>query len=50
MVNTGKSVVFNLCHVVTHFATQLNLTNPFWKLPVRHVQCTCVCTIKNHNG
>jgi len=29
------------------FATQFNLTSPFWKLPVRQrqMECSCVCTV-----
>ena len=42
-------MIFNLFHAATHFATQFNLTTPFRKLPVRHMKCSCVCTIENHN-
>jgi len=49
MRRTSKPVVFNLFHAATHFATQFNLTTPFGKYPVRHMKCSCVCTIKNHN-
>jgi len=27
----------------------LVLTTPFRKFPVRHMKCSCVCTIENHN-
>jgi len=49
MRRTSKPVVFNLFHAGTHFATQFNLTTPFRKFPVRHMKCSCVCTIENHN-
>ena len=49
MRRTSKPVVFNLFHAATHFATQFNLTTPFRKFPVRHVKCSGVCTIENHN-
>ena len=50
MRRTSKPVVFNqLFHAVTHFATQFNLTTPFRKFPVRHMKCSCVCTIEKHN-
>jgi len=44
-----KSVVFNLFHAATHFAAQFNLTTPFRKFPGRHMKCSCVCAIENHN-
>jgi len=44
-----KPAVFNLFHAATHFATQFNLTIPFRKFPVRHMKCSCVCTIENHS-
>ena len=47
MRKTSKRVVFNLVHAATHFATQFNLTTPFRKFPVKHMKCSCVCTIKN---
>jgi len=43
-------VVFNLFNAATHFATQFNQTIPFRKLPVKHMKCSCVCTIENENG
>jgi len=49
MRRTSKPVLFNLFHAATHFATQFNLTTPFRKFPVRHMKCSCVCTIENHN-
>jgi len=50
MRRTSKPVVFNqLFHAAIHFATQFNLTTPFRKFPVRHMKCSCVCTIENHN-
>jgi len=49
MRRTSKPVVFNLFHAATHFATQFILTTPFRKFPVRHMKCSCVCTIENHN-
>jgi len=42
-------VIFNLIHAATHFATHFNLITPFRKIPVRHMKCSCVCTIENHN-
>jgi len=45
MRKTSKPVVFNLFHAATHFTTQFNLTTP----SVRHMECSCVCTIENHN-
>ena len=50
MRRTSKPVLFNLFHAATHFATPFNLTTPFRKFPVRHMECSCVCTIENHNG
>ena len=49
MRRTSKPVGFNLFHAATHFANQFNLTNPSRKFPVRHMKCSCVCTIENHN-
>jgi len=49
MRGTSKPVVFNLFHAATHFATQFNLTTTFPKFPVRHIKCSCVCGIENHN-
>jgi len=49
MRRTSKPVVFNLFYAATHFATQFNLTTPFRKFPVRHMKCSCVCTIENYN-
>jgi len=49
MRRISKPVVFNLFRAATHFATQFNLTTPFRKFPVRHMKCSCVCTIENHN-
>ena len=42
-------VVFNLFHTAPHFSTQFNLTTPFQKFPVVHMQCSCVCAIENHS-
>jgi len=43
-------MVFNqLFHAASHFATQSNKTTPFRKFPVRHMKCSCICTIENHN-
>ena len=44
-----RAVVFNLFYAANHFATQINLTTAFRKLPVRHMKCSCVCTIENHS-
>jgi len=49
MRRTSKPVVFNLFHAATHFATLFKLTTPFRKFPVRHMKCSCVYTIENHN-
>ena len=49
MRRTSKPVVLNLFHAATHFATQFNLTTPFRKFAVRHMKCSCVCTIENRN-
>ena len=50
MRRTSKPVDFNqLFLAATHFATQFNLTTTFRKFPVRHMKCSCVCTIENHN-
>jgi len=45
----AKSVAFKLFHAATHFATQFNVTTPFRKFPVRHMKCSCVCPMENHN-
>ena len=42
-----ETVVLNLFHAATHFATKFNLTTPFRKFPVMHMKCSCVCTKKN---
>jgi len=44
-----RTVVFNLFHTATHFATQFNLTTLFKKFPVMYMKSSCVCTIENHN-
>jgi len=44
-----RSVVFNLFHAATHFATQFNLTTPFRKFPIRRKKRSCICTVENHN-
>ena len=49
MRRTSKPVVSNLFDAATHFATQFNLMTPFRKFPVRHMKCSCVCTVENHN-
>ena len=49
MRRASKPVVFNLFHAATHFATQFNLTTPLRKFPVRHMKCSCVCTIESYN-
>jgi len=45
-----KPVVFNIFQGATHFETQFNLLTPFQKVPVRHMKCSCVCTIENHDS
>ena len=45
----SSPVVFNLFHGSIHFATHFNLTTLFRKYPVRHMTCSCVCAIENHN-
>jgi len=45
----STAVAFNLFHAGTHFATQFKVRTPFRKFPVRHIKCSCVCTIENHN-
>jgi len=50
MRRTSKPVIFiQLFHAATHFATQFELTTPFRKFAVRHMKCSCLCTIENHN-
>jgi len=49
MRRTFKPVIFNLFHAAAYFATQFNLTTPFRKFPVRHMKCSCVCTLEYHN-
>jgi len=49
MRRASKPVVFNLFHAETHFSTQFNLMTPFRKFLARHMKCSCVCTIENHN-
>jgi len=44
-----RAVVFSIFHTATHFATEFNLITPFQKFPVLHMECSCVCTIENHN-
>jgi len=38
LIQMFKPVVFNLFHAATNFATNLNLTTPFRKFPVRHMK------------
>jgi len=37
------SVIFNLFHGATHFATQFNLTTPFREFPFSHMKRSSVC-------
>ena len=45
----SSPVVSNLVHASIHFATQFNLTTLLRQYPVRHMKCSWVCAIENHN-